>query len=214
MKLTIHPLTPARWPDFEKLFGEKGACAGCWCMWWLLPRKEWNEQKGAGNRKAMRALVKRKRKPGLLAYVGDEPVGWCAVSPRERYVRLESSRVLQPVDDQPVWSVTCFFVARRYRRRGITVSLLKAAGEFAQQNGATILEGYPTETSKDLADAFVYTGLASAFKKAGFKEIARRSATRPIFRLNLHSAAPWPLGKELPTPGIRVRLLAIRRRDG
>lgn len=187
MKPIIHPLTPARWPDFAKLFGKHGACAGCWCLWWLLPHKQWTAQKGDGNRKAMRALVNANRKPGLLAYVAGEPAGWCAVAPRERYVRLESSRVLQPVDDQPVWSVTCFFVAREFRRRGITVALLNAAADFAKKHGARILEGYPTEPRKDQPDAFVYTGLASAFRKAGFEEVARRSATRPIFRRLLGS---------------------------
>jgi len=156
-------------------------------MWWLLPRKQWTNQKGDGNRKAMRALVKGNRKPGLIAYANSEPVGWCAISPRERYVRLESSRILKPVDDQPVWSVTCFFVARPYRRRGVTVALLKAAADLARKNGAHILEGYPTEPIKDQPDAFVYTGLASAFRKAGFVEVARRSATRPIYRRPLHS---------------------------
>jgi len=181
-KLTILPLTPARWPDFVKLFGKNGACAGCWCLWWLLPRKQWVEQRGAGNRKAMQTLVRNHRQPGLLAYAGNEPVGWCAVSPREHYVRLRQSRLLQPVDDQPVWSVTCFFVARKFRRCGITVALLRAAAAFARRNGAQILEGYPTDPGKDQPDAFVYTGLASAFRKSGFEEVARRSPTRPIFR--------------------------------
>ena len=188
LKLTIHPLTPARWSDFETLFGKNGACAGCWCMWWLLSRKQWTAQKGSGNRKAMQALVESNRKPGLIAYVDDEPVGWCAVAPRARYVHLESSRILQPVDDQPVWSVTCFFVARQHRRRGITVALLKAAADFSRKNGARILEGYPTEPKKDQPDTFVYTGHASAFRRAGFKEVARRSPTRPIFQL--------PVGKQ------------------
>lgn len=154
-------------------------------MWWLLSRKQWTAQKGDRNRKAMRALVKSERKPGLIAYADGEPVGWCAVAPRERYVRLESSRVLQPVDDQRAWSITCFFVAREFRRRGITVTLLKAAADFAKRNDANILEGYPTESSEDQPDAFVYTGLASAFRKAGFDEVARRSPTRPIFRRQL-----------------------------
>lgn len=133
----------------------------------------------------MRALVKGNRKPGLIAYADSEPVGWCAVAPRERYVRLDASRVLQPVDDQPVWSVTCFFVAREHRRRGISVALLKSAADFARKCGARILEGYPTEAGTDQPDAFVYTGLASAFRKAGFEEAARRSPTRPIFRRQL-----------------------------
>lgn len=187
MKLLIRPLTLARWPDFEKLFGKNGACAGCWCMWWRLPHKQWVAQKGQGNRKAMQKVVQTGAPPGLIAYVAGEPVGWCAVAPRDRYMRLANSRVLKPLDDQPVWSVTCFFVARAFRRRGLTVALLEAAAEFARKHGAKILEGYPTEPRKDQPDAFVYTGLASAFRKAGFKEVARRSPSRPIFRLQLES---------------------------
>lgn len=191
-KLKIWPLTPARWPDFVKLFGLHGACAGCWCLWWVLPRQQWLAQRGRGNRQAMRALVWKRRQPGLLAYVDGEPVGWCAVSPREYYERLKKSRVLRPVDDRPVWSVTCFFVARAHRRRGITVALLKAAARFARKNGARILEGYPSEPAKTQPDAFVFTGLAGAFRKAGFQEVARRSPARPIFRrlLGRHDAKP------------------------
>jgi len=185
MKTKIHPLTPDRWADFQKLFGARGACAGCWCMFWLLPGKVWNAQKGDANRTAMQSLVKAETKPGLLAYVDGEPAGWCAVGPRVRYVRLATSRILKPVDENPVWSVTCFFVAKPFRRRGLSVALLKAAAEFARKNGAEQLEGYPTETQKAQPDVFVYTGLASAYRKAGFKEVARRSPARPIFRRSL-----------------------------
>jgi GNAT superfamily N-acetyltransferase len=151
-------------------------------MWWRLPTAQWKAQKGESNRKAMRSLVVGNRKPGLLAYADGQPVGWCAIAPRLSYVRLAKSRVLEPVDDMPVWSVPCFFVARGYRRQGVTIQLLKAAAVFARQYGAHALEGYPTEPKRDQPDAFLYTGLASAFRKAGFKEVARRSASRPIFR--------------------------------
>jgi GNAT superfamily N-acetyltransferase len=180
--LKFQPLTPARWADFESLFGKNGACAGCWCLWWRLPAAEWGAQKGEGNRKAMRSLVRDGPTPGLLAYADDKAVGWCALGPRVDFVRLSRSRVLKPVDDQSVWSITCFFVAREYRRRGVTVELLKAATAFAKQQGAQFLEGYPTEPKREQPDAFVYTGLASAFRKAGFTEVARRSPSRPIFR--------------------------------
>jgi len=188
MKPAIHPLTRERWRDFQKLFGAKGACAGCWCMFWRLPGKAWNANKGEGNRQAMRKLARNGQPPGLLAYVGDQPAGWCAVGPRLDFVRLANSRVLKPVDDQPVWSVTCFFVTKEFRRQGLTVALLQAAAKFARENGARILEGYPTETRKEQPAVFVYTGLASAFRRAGFKEVARRSATRPIFRRRLPAA--------------------------
>ena len=173
LQVEVHPLTPQRWPDFEKLFGRNGACAGCWCMWWRLPAATWRARKGEGNRKAMQRLVKAGARPGLLAYADGQAVGWCAVAPREEYPRFATSRVLKPVDDQPVWSVTCFFIARVYRRRGITRQLLDAAAEFAMRQGGTILEGYPVEPRRDQPDAFVYTGLASAFRKAGFDEVAR-----------------------------------------
>jgi GNAT superfamily N-acetyltransferase len=181
-KLSFHPLTPERWPDLERLFGARGACAGCWCMWWRLGRAEWNRGQGEGNRKAFRKIVRAGAEPGVLAYADGEPIGWCAIAPREQYPRLGSSRILQPVDEQPVWSVTCFFIARGFRRQGLSTELLKAAVAFARARGAKIVEGYPHETKKTTADAFVYAGLFSAFRKAGFKEVARRSETRPIMR--------------------------------
>ncbi len=151
-------------------------------MWWRLNRAEWNRGKGEGNRKALRRLVRSGAEPGVLAYADGEPVGWCAVAPREQYPALDRSRILKPVDDQPVWSVTCFFIARGLRHQGLSTELLKAAVDFARARGAKIVEGYPHDTKKATADVFVYTGLASAFRKAGFKEAVRRSKTRPIMR--------------------------------
>lgn len=181
--VVFHPLTPERWNDLEALFGPRGACAGCWCMWWRGQRSEWERLKGAGNKEAFHALVMLGMEPGILAYAGGQPVGWCAVEPREAYPGLERSRVLKRVDEEPVWSVTCFFVARGYRRRGLTVRLLDAAATFAGERGARIVEGYPVEPkSEKIADAWAFTGTASAFRRAGFTEVARRSETRPIMR--------------------------------
>ncbi|HAV61328.1 MAG TPA: GNAT family N-acetyltransferase [Verrucomicrobiales bacterium] len=155
-------------------------------MWWRLPLKEWKAGKGQGNLKAVRRLVKAADlPPGLLAYVEDEPAGWIALAPRAEYPRLAGSRVLKPVDDQPVWSVTCFFIARAHRGRGLGLALLEAAVEFARDQRAEWLEGYPVEPRSRQADAFVYTGLRSTFAKAGFEEVARRSPTRPIMRRKL-----------------------------
>ena len=151
-------------------------------MWWRLNRAEWDRGKGEGNRKAFRRLVRSGAELGVLAYADGEPVGWCAIAPREQYPRLASSRILKPVDDQPVWSVTCFFIARGFRHQGLSTALLKAAVDFARSRGAKFVEGYAHDVKKPSADVFVYTGLASAFRKAGFKEAARRSKTRPIMR--------------------------------
>ena len=155
-------------------------------MWWRLSRAEFQRQKGPRNKAAFKRIVETSEVPGVLAYAGGRPVGWCAVAPRERYPLLERSRLLARVDDRNVWSVTCLFVARPFRRTGISVRLLRAAAAHARSSGAAIVEGYAVEPRADsMPDAFVWTGLASAYRKAGFQEVARRSPTRPIMRLQV-----------------------------
>lgn len=180
---TIHAVTPGRWPDLEKLFGPRGASGGCWCMWFRLKRAEFERRKGDGNRRAIKRIVERGEAPGLLAYENGEPVGWCAVAPRESYVLLENSRVLKKVDDKPVWSVVCFFIAKSHRGKGVTTALLKAAVAFAAKRGARVVEGYPVDPgTRRIPEAFAYHGLVDAFRAAGFREVLRRSETRPIMR--------------------------------
>lgn len=154
-------------------------------MWWRLPSARWRAQRGTVNRDAMQNIVRHGPPPGLLAYLDGRPAGWCALAPRDTYVRFATSRTLKPVDARPVWSIVCFFVAREHRGRGLTTALLEAAKPFARSQGARLLEGYPVEPDARQADAFVFTGLATAFHKAGFLEVARRSPTRPIMRCAL-----------------------------
>ena len=182
----IVPATPERWADVVKLFGPRGACAGCWCMWPRLRSAEYRRGKSDDHRRALRALVTRGAEPGLIAYAEGEPVGWCAVGPRTSFARLARSRTLAPVDDRPVWSVVCFFVARSARRSGLTRRLLQAAVEHARRAGATIVEGYPVDAEESEPAAALWHGTLSAFETAGFKEVARRSPRRPIVRRTLH----------------------------
>jgi GNAT superfamily N-acetyltransferase len=151
-------------------------------MHWRRSAAEYERGKGKGNRDALRRLVAGGATPGLLAYSGGAPVGWCAVAPREAYPRLERARVLKRIDDRPVWSVVCLFVAKECRRRGVSVALLEAAAAFAASRGARILEGYPVEPRGAMPDPFAWTGTAAAFRAAGFREAARGSPTRPIMR--------------------------------
>jgi GNAT superfamily N-acetyltransferase len=152
-------------------------------MWWRLTAREFDARKGEANRRAMKAIVTSGRVPGLLAYHRGEVVGWCSVAPREEFPRLERSRILKPVDAEPVWSVVCFFVAKSHRRTGVGLRLLKAALEHVRGSGGRILEGYPVEPKKgSTPDVFAYHGVAEMFRRAGFREVARRSETRPIMR--------------------------------
>ena len=155
-------------------------------MFWRLDRKDWEGGKGQENRRAFRALVEAGARPGVIVYDGRQPVGWCAIAPRERYPALARSRVMRPVDDRPVWSVSCLFVLRPYRRRGLSVRLLRAAVDFARDRGARIVEGYPVTPKGDRApDAFLWTGTPAAFERAGFREVVRHAPTRPIMRRGL-----------------------------
>jgi GNAT superfamily N-acetyltransferase len=187
LDLTFHPLTQKLWRDFEMLFGDNGACGGCWCMHWKLRGKAFSENKGESNRQLQKSVVDAKIIPGLLAYSEGYPVGWVAVEPRSQYPKLAHSRVLKPIDDQEVWSVTCLFVDKKHRRKGVAVALLQAAVEHAQQHGAKIVEGYPIAVKNEAPPVFIFTGTASAFKLAGFNEVARPSPTRPIYRFNIPS---------------------------
>jgi GNAT superfamily N-acetyltransferase len=181
--LQFLPVTKDRWSDFKTLFGERGACGGCWCMLWRLTRKEFESQKGTGNRRAMKAIIRSGEIPGVLAYLKKEPVAWCSVAPRDHFPSLRRSRILKPLDDLPVWSITCLFVAKSYRRTGISTRMITAAVAHVKKIGGTIVEAYPVEPKKDkMPDAFAWTGLASAYLRAGFVECARRSETRPIMR--------------------------------
>ncbi len=156
-------------------------------MWWRVGRAQFNKQKGEKNKQAMKKLVDEGHTPGIIAYQNGRPIGWCSVAPRGTFSGLERSRILKPVDEEPVWSVVCFFVAKEHRRGGLSVKLLKAVIDFVRERGGRVVEGYPVEPKKKQADAFVWTGLASAFVKAGFKEIERRSETRPIMRYEINT---------------------------
>jgi len=187
-QLVCHPLTAPRFAELERLFGSHGAQGGCWCMWWRQTARQFEANKGEGNRLAFKALVDAGEEPGLLAYLDGEPIGWCAVAPRAAYPRLGRSRLLKPIDDRAVWSVTCFYVARRHRRCGVTVALLRAAVDFVRSRGGWVLEGYPIVPAKDRTpDAFAYTGLLSAFEAAEFREVARPSPTRAIVRYEINA---------------------------
>jgi len=187
VQLSFKPLILGLWSDFEALFGERGACGGCWCMLWRLPRKQFESQKGESNKRAMQAIVASGEVPGILAYHGTKPVGWCAVAPRRTYSALSRSRVLKKVDDRECWSIACLFIEKAHRKKGVATELLRAAGEYARSKGAKLLEGYPVEpkTDKDIPPAFAWTGIPAAFTRAGFKEVLRRSPTRPIMRKEL-----------------------------
>jgi GNAT superfamily N-acetyltransferase len=189
-RLAVHPATADRWPDVEALFGRNGACGGCWCRFWKQSPAEYRAGKGEANHAALRRSVRRGEVPGLLAYAGGQPVGWVAVEPRARFKRLAMSRNLPVVDERPTWSIPCFFVARGWRGKGVAGRLLAAAVAHARRQGAPAVEGYPVDSDRPLAGAWLYPGAFSTFVKAGFAEVARKARTRPVVKLELRRRPP------------------------
>jgi GNAT superfamily N-acetyltransferase len=184
--LKFLPLIKKNWRDFEALFGERGVCGGCWCMSWRLSRGEFDKKKGSGNKRAMKKLVESEEQIGIIAYLDGQPIGWCSVAPREKFVKLENSRVLKHIDDNPVWSITCFFILKKFRRQGLSVEVLKGVISFCKKKKVKILEAYPIiPYSKNMPAAFAWTGFQSMFEKAGFEVAKRWSKVRPIMRYHL-----------------------------
>ena len=186
-RLTFHPLTPGRWDDLERLFGpERGAYSGCWCMFWRIKRKDYDGLGKEGRKKAFRKLAKAGVPIGILAYQQGRPVGWCAIAPRGATPALDRSIVCRPVDERPVWSITCFYIERSARRQGVMAGLIEAAVAYAKENGAEIVEAYPWDVRADeLEDARAYMGTRPPFANLGFKETARRRPKRPLMRIEL-----------------------------
>jgi GNAT superfamily N-acetyltransferase len=185
--LTFRPVTIDDWGDFQLLFTEPGVQDGCWCMYWRIKRADFHKGYGESNKQAMKQIIESGRVPGILAYLGGRPIGWCSVAPREEFPVLDRSPTLKRVDDEQVWSIVCFFVSAPYRRRGLSRALIEAAIEYARENGARIIEAYPLipEGTKD-PKYQRYMGLVSTFEAAGFEEVVRRSGTRPIMRYYIH----------------------------
>jgi GNAT superfamily N-acetyltransferase len=181
--LSFHPLTPDRWDDFVALFGEHGAYGGCWCMWWRLKRREFEEQQGEANQRAMRAIVNSGEIPGIIAYRDEKPVGWCGVAPREQFGSLERSPVLKRLDDRPVWSIVCFYIARGYRGQRIGEQLVRGAVEYVRDQGGSIVEAYPVNPRSDkVPPVSSFMGLPAMFERAGFVECSRPSKSKIIMR--------------------------------
>lgn len=180
-KWEFHPLTPERWDDFEQLFGPNGACAGCWCAWFLMTNKEFTASGKEGHKTAMRTIVQSGVEPGLIAYADGIPAGWVALAPREAYKRLATSKLLGAVDGQSVWVISCFYIFRDYRHQGLMEKLITAAIVYARGKGVKILEAFPVEAKEKISHLSLFTGKADVFYRLGFELVVQRES-RPILR--------------------------------
>ena len=188
----VRPLTEQTWSDLEELFDLPGGSIvrGCWCMFYRkVGQVSVSKAAGPGHKKELHALVRSGVTPGLVGYADRTPVGWISLGPREEYRKLERSRVMKPVDDTPVWSIVCTFVAKVHRGQGYQYKLLEGAIDFARDQGVRMLEAYPVDKPERSHDDFMFFGSRSLYERAGFREVVRRSPTRLVMRRALRPRA-------------------------
>ena len=193
---SVIPANRARWEDLQAVFGVRGGPARCWCQRYkLAPRESFGavpaedradrlrDQSGCGRPRS-------RTTSGLVAYLEDQPVGWCAVEPRAAYGGLARSHRV-PWDgrdedkaDQSVWAVTCFVTRAGFRRRGVTRVLAAAAVEHARSRGAGALEGYPITTTEVILEE-LHVGTVATFAAAGLQVVSLPTPRRVVMRIDL-----------------------------
>lgn len=184
-RVRVRAITANDWPIIEQLFGENGACGGCWCMYWRVPRggKLWDESKGEKNRRAFRKLVTAGNVHGCIAFHGNDPVGWCCVGPRGDFPRIERTKTLATDWDERTWSAPCFYIRSAWRGHGVATALLKEAVKLARKLGAKQLEAYPVEPKSvdKIPAAFAWTGVPRMFEACDFVQITPPDRSRHVF---------------------------------
>jgi GNAT superfamily N-acetyltransferase len=175
----FHPVTPERLPDLARFSTEHGKFRYCSCMRWRMTSTEFRRSTKEDRVAALAGLVQQGTPIGVLASAERKPIAWCSIAPRESYRALERYRALPRIDDLPVWSVVCFSVDRRFRRRGLTQGLLRAAVHYARSQGAHIIEGYPVKPG---ARSYTYMGSPETFRRAGFRDVTPEGQERLVMR--------------------------------
>jgi len=192
-EITVMSVADVPWHDVQLVFGTRGDSSRCWCQYFKPPTPGERQGNSAECQALLhQQIVKNDPAPGLIAYLGEEPVGWCAVEPRRNYPRLLRHALVtegspDPADDASVWSVSCFVVRVGFRRRGVAGALLAAAVEHARRHGARLLEAYPVDVAArpGASAADLYHGTLSQFLAAGFHEVSRPKPDRPVVHLTL-----------------------------
>jgi acetyltransferase (GNAT) family protein len=179
-------LKPTTWPDFESLFAKhNGVWGGCWCMFYHTKGEFLTKGHGPANKKSKKALVKKGRTHGIIVYSGKTPVGWVQYGPKPELPRLDASKTYQSVSldskEKKLWRITCFFVDRETRKRGVAGFGLNAALTSIKKKGGGLIEAYPS-TKPDKGSSLMWSGTVSMFENAGFEMASQLGKSSVVMR--------------------------------
>ncbi|MDP3493775.1 MAG: GNAT family N-acetyltransferase [Hyphomonadaceae bacterium] len=213
--LAIHPLTSDRWDDFVALFETDSICKMCWCVHHRLPAAIRREADPKSRKTAMAKIVKNGPPPGLLAYKGDEAVGWLAIAPRPATPDWNEGRKASAAElpehgaDESVWGASCFFIRKNARGEGLSATLLEAGTAYAKSHGAKTVEACPMAHDEKRSTTGMFVGPKRVFDRAGFKTVIERKPGRPLMRLSLTAST-----KEKPAAVTRAAKTKARAPKG
>jgi GNAT superfamily N-acetyltransferase len=183
-QLHFRNVDAACWADFARLFEERGGPKSCWCMVWRASSAEAKCKDGSNRRVQIKSRVDGGIPIGLIGYMGEQPVAWCSIAPRETYRPLGG--LAADLATERIWSLACLFIKRDHRGKGLTAELITAAVAHAKAHKATILEAYPVDAD---SPSYRFMGFVDAFASAGFQEVGRAGQRRHVMRLILSDPA-------------------------
>ena len=178
---SFEPVTARRAADLAAFARRHGKFGYCSCMRWRLPSAQFRSLGREGREAALSELASAGRPVGVLAYEGEDAVGWCSIAPRESYAAVLASRVIPQLPGEGVWSVVCFFLAPRARGHRLLAPLLEAACAYAARSGALVIEAYPWPGGP----SYRYMGTRDLYLSAGFRDVAVPDGCRPVMRRTL-----------------------------
>lgn len=175
--IKIKPVDETNWADFETLFQSKGGPGYCWCMVWRMTKDELKHNNSTCRKEFIKQRVWSNTPIGLLGYVGNEAVAWCSIAPRETHQRLGGDESIENV-----WSISCFYIKKEFRKKGLTEFLVENAKKYTRKNGAKYIEAYPVETD---SPSYRFMGFIKTFEKAGFNFVKKAGTRRHVMTYKL-----------------------------
>jgi GNAT superfamily N-acetyltransferase len=184
--LAIKALSIETWKDFEQLVQKhNGVWGGCWCT--AFHPKSPEQRRSAEATKAYKErLVKEDSAHAALLFVGDTCVAWCQFGPPQELPNIYHRKEVESKMTLPDWRITCIFVDRDYRKKGLSFVALNGALELIKNSGGGVVESYPQDTEgRKISNSFLYNGTKEIFEKAGFTYEGKKGKNHCIMRITL-----------------------------